>query len=74
MSDEILKSIERKLDAMLKLLALQHIEKKPKEDQAEILLNIGMNSSEVGALLGKSASTIRVQKKKKRDKKKSAKK
>lgn len=70
MSNEILKSIEQKLDTMLKLSALQYIKDKPKEDQANILLNLGLSSPEVGKLLGKSASTIRVQKKQKKDKKK----
>ena len=70
MGDEILKSIEQKLDSILKLLALQHIEKKPKEEQANILLGLGMTSSEVGKILGKSDSTIRNQKKQAKDKKK----
>lgn len=70
MSEEILKSIEHKLNAILKILALQHIEKKPKEDQANILLSLGMTSTEVANILGKSPSTIRVQRKQKADKKK----
>jgi len=71
MSDEILKSMEHKLDLIVKILALQHIENKPKEDQANILLGLGMNSTEVGKILGKSDSTIRNQKKQAKDKKKS---
>jgi len=70
MSDKILKSIENKLDSILKILALQHIENKPKEKQANILLDLGMNSTEVAKILGKSDSTIRVQKKQAKDKKK----
>ncbi len=41
MSDEMLKSIENKLNSILKILALQYIENKPKEDQANILLGLG---------------------------------
>lgn len=70
MSDEILKSIEKKLDSILKILALQHIENKPKEKQANILLNLGMTSSEVGKILGKADSTIRRQKQDAKNKKK----
>ena len=71
MSDEILKSIEHKLDSILKILALQYIENKPKEKQSNILLDLGMTSTEVGKILGKSDSTIRNQKKQAKDKKKS---
>jgi len=71
MSNEILKSIDHKLDSILKILALQHIENKPKADQANILLGLRMTSSEVGKILGKLDSTIRNQKKQVKDKKKS---
>ena len=70
MSDEILKSIEGKLEIILKIFALQHIENKPKIDQANILLDLGMNSSEVGKILGKADSTIRRQKQDAKSKKK----
>ena len=69
MSDEILKSINQKLDSILKILALQYIENKPKTEQANILLNLGMTSSEVGKILGKSDVTIRRQKQQARNKK-----
>ena len=74
MSEDILKSIEKKLDVMLKIFALQYINDKPKEDQANILLSLGLSSAEAGKMLGKSASTIRVQKKQQNDKKKPVKK
>lgn len=70
MSDEILKSIEHKIDALLKISALQYIENKSKEDQANILLNLGMTSMEVANILGKASSTIRRQKQEKIGKKK----
>ena len=70
MSDKILKSIEDKLDSILKILALQYIENKPKEKQANILLDLGMGSTKVAKILGKSDSTIRNQRKQAKDKKK----
>lgn len=70
MSDEILKSIEGKLESVLKILALQYVENKPKTDQANILLNLGMTSTEVGKILGKADSTIRRQKQNAKNKKK----
>lgn len=70
MSEEILKSIAKKLDSILKILALQHIENKPKADQANILLDLGMTSTEVGKILGKADSTVRRQKQDARSKKK----
>jgi len=70
MSEDILKSIEKKLDVMLKISVLQYINDKPKEDQANILSSLDLSSSEIGKMLGKSASTIRVQKKRQKDKKK----
>ena len=69
MSDEILISINQKLDSILKILALQYIENKPKTEQANILLNLGMTSVEVGKILGKSDITIRRQKQQARNKK-----
>ncbi|MCH8915862.1 MAG: hypothetical protein IIA82_08490 [Thaumarchaeota archaeon] len=69
MSDDILKSINQKLDSILKILALQYIENKPKTEQANILLNLGMTSIEVGKILGKSDVTIRRQKQQARNKK-----
>lgn len=70
MSELILKSIEKKLDSILKILTLQHIENKPKADQANILLRLGMTSTEVGKILGKADSTIRRQKQDVKNKKK----
>ena len=69
MSDKILISINQKLDSILKILALQYIENKPKTEQANILLNLGMTSLEVGKILGKSDVTVRRQKQQARNKK-----
>ena len=69
MSDLILKSIEKKLDLILKVLALQYIENKPKAEQANILLGLGMTSLEAGKILGKSDVTIRRQKQQAKNKK-----
>lgn len=70
MSEEILKSINQKLNSILKILALQYIENKPKAEQANTLLDLGMTSTEVGKILGKADSTIRSQKQDAKSKKK----
>jgi len=61
MSEDILKSIDQKLSVMIKLLAINSVKEKNEKDQMVFLKQIGLNSTEIGAILGKSPSNVRVQ-------------
>lgn len=61
MNDELLKAIDSKLGSILKLLATDAIKDKPKGEQTEFLHTMGLTSVEIGELLHKSPTTVRVQ-------------
>jgi hypothetical protein len=61
MNEELLKSIDSKLTSIIKLLAIDAIKDKPKGEQAEFLHKIGLTSAQIGEMLNKSPTTIRVQ-------------
>lgn len=61
MSEEILKSIDNKLTTIVKLLSVNAVKRKSEIEQMEFLDSMGMNSSEIGLMVGKSATNVRVQ-------------
>lgn len=58
-TDDILKSIENKLSTIIKVVGLDTVKGERIEEQVRILDAIGLNSIEIGNLLGKDDSTIR---------------
>lgn len=77
MSEEILKAIDNKLTTIVKLLSVNAVKGKSEIEQMEFLDSMGMNSSEIGLMVGKSATNVRVQlslNRKKKDKGKKVKK
>jgi hypothetical protein len=60
MSEEILKSIDSKLDVVIKLLAVNAIKGKSDAEQIEFLHNLKMTSPEIGQLIGRSDSNVRL--------------
>jgi len=69
MSDGTLQSIDHKLSVIIKLLAITAVKEKNVKDQMAFLKMMGLNSSEIGAILGKSAINVRVQLSKKKKQK-----
>ncbi len=61
MNEEVLKSIDDKLTTIVKLLAVNAVKGKSEMEQMEFLDSMGMNSSEIGLVVGKSATNVRVQ-------------
>lgn len=61
MSEKILTNIDNKLTVVINLLSHQILHNKPKNEQAMILHNIGLNSTEIGKILGTSSGTVRAQ-------------
>ena len=61
MNEDTLQSIDRKLSVIIKLLAVNSVKEKKEKDQMMFLKLMGLNSTEIGAILGKSATNVRVQ-------------
>ena len=61
MSDEnILKSIDSKLDMLTKLMALDVVKGRTFSEQVKMLHSIGMSPSEIASCVGKTPNNIRV--------------
>lgn len=71
MSEEILKSIDKKLTAITNLLAINAIRDKSLNEQIDLLYNAHLSINEIATILGKSPNNIsvRVHMKKKSKKK-----
>lgn len=71
MSEEILKSIDKKLAAITNLLAINTIRDKSLNEQIDLLYNAHLSINEIATILGKSPNNIsvRVHMKKKSKKK-----
>lgn len=69
MSEEILKSIDKRLSIITKLLAINAVKGKSAIEQMEFLNDMGMNSHEIGMAIGKTAENVRKQLSLKRKKK-----
>lgn len=61
MSEELLKSIDKKLTVMSRLLALNAVKSKPLNEQMELLNNAGMSVAEIASMLGRTPNNVRVQ-------------
>ena len=61
MNKDLLKSIDQKLSVMIKLLAMNAVKEKNEKEQMVFLKQMGLNSTEIGAILGKSPTNVRVQ-------------
>jgi len=68
MDEKQFKYLEKKLDNIQRLLAIQVSKNESKEKQATILKSAGLSSTEIGTLLGKSPGTVRSQTRKKKPK------
>ena len=68
MSEDRLKSIDQKLSVIINLLAQNVISNKSSGEAIEILINLGMNSIEIGKLTNKDPRNIRMQLSKRRKK------
>jgi len=72
MSDEILKSIDKRLATLTNLVAINAIKDKSLNEQIEILSNAHLTVNEIAIILGKSPNNISVRlHMKKKSKKKS---
>lgn len=60
MSEEILKSIDKRLAILTNLVAVSAIKDKPLNEQIDILYNAHLNVNEIAALLGKTPNNISV--------------
>ena len=60
MSDDILKSIDKRLTTITNLIAINAIKDKPLNEQINILYNAHLNINEIAAILGKSPNNISV--------------
>lgn len=61
MSDEnILKSIDSKLDMLTKLMALNVVKGRTSTEQIKMLHSIGMSPSEIASCIGKTPNNVRV--------------
>ncbi len=61
MSEDLLKSIDKKLTVMSRLLALNAVKHKPLNEQIELLSNAGMGVAEIASMLGRTPNNVRVQ-------------
>lgn len=61
MSEELLKSIDQKLEMVTKLLALQVAKGRTFMEQIELLSNAGLSPVQIASCLGKTPNNIRVQ-------------
>jgi len=60
MSEEILKSIDKRLASITKLVAINAIKDKTLNEQIQILYNTQMSVNEIANILGKSPNNISV--------------
>ena len=61
MNDEnILKSIDSKLDTLTKLMALDVVKGRTFSEQVQMLHSIGMSPSEIASCIGKTPNNVRV--------------
>jgi len=70
LSDEILKSIDRRLETIANLIAINIIKDKSINEQIDILSHVHLSVNEIARILGKSPNNISVRlhmKKKKRN-------
>ena len=61
-SSEDLSNVERKLDLVLKLLAIDKLYGKSLIEQVEILTRFGIEAPEIASILGTSADNVRASK------------
>jgi hypothetical protein len=61
-SDERYGPLDRKIDLMLKLLALDKLYGKTLIEQVDILTNVGMEAPEIATILGTTPENVRAQK------------
>jgi hypothetical protein len=57
-SDEQFNKLDRKIDLIMKLLAIDKLYGKKLIDQVEILTRFGMRPSEIGSILGTTTENI----------------
>jgi DNA-binding CsgD family transcriptional regulator len=55
----VLKSIDRKLDQVINLLAMNAVKDKEEQEQIKILNSLGLTSEEIGNSLGITAGAVR---------------
>ena len=60
MSDEILKSIDKRLATLTNLIAINAIKDKSLNEQIDILFNAHLSVNEIAEILGKSPNNISV--------------
>jgi len=60
MSDEILKSIDKRLATLTNLVAINAIQDKPLNKQIDILYSAHLSINEISTVLGKSPNNISV--------------
>ena len=60
MEDEELKEISRKLDTMVRLLAIDVIRGRELRDQIKLLSQAGLKPTEIAEVLGKTSNSVRV--------------
>lgn len=60
MSEEVLKSIDKRLTTITKLLALDVVKGRQFQDQVKLLHDIGMQPAEIAECTGKTPNNIRV--------------
>jgi len=60
MSEDILKSIDSKLDMLTKLTALNVVKGRTFTEQVQMLHSIGMSPSEIASCIGKTPNNVRV--------------
>jgi len=58
--DVILKSIDAKLDTVIKLLSIEATKGRTLTEQVHMLYNLGMSSAEIASCLGKNPNNVRV--------------
>lgn len=60
MSDEILKSMDRRLEAITNLIAINAVKDRPLNEQIDILYSAHLTVNEIATILGKSPNNISV--------------
>lgn len=68
--ESILEDIDRKLDALLRIVAYQTVEKKTLSEGAPLLRRLGFTASEIAAIYDSTANTVNVRLAEARKKKK----
>lgn len=60
MNEDILKSIDKRLESITKLIAINAIKDKSLNEQIDLLSNVHLEVNEIAAILGKSPNNISV--------------